>query len=76
MPNVDPDSGFRHPVEPDKSLRKYRDVDEGAPRWGCLGMQMTPLFEDTQDLDAMESWVEVGMDVAVLERGNHVYIPQ
>lgn len=76
MPNVDQDSGFRHPVEPDKSLRKYREVDEGAPRMGCLGMQMTPLFEGAEDPEAMESWVEVGMDVEVLGRGDHVYIKQ
>ncbi|OIW32398.1 putative molybdenum ion binding protein [Coniochaeta ligniaria NRRL 30616] len=76
MPNVDQDNGFRHPVEPDKSLRKHREVDEGAPHMGCFGMQMTPLFENTDDPEAMESWVEVGMDVEVLERGGHRYIKQ
>jgi hypothetical protein len=76
MPNVDQDSGFRHAVEPDKSLRKYRDVDEGAPHMGCLGVQMTPLFGRTDDPEAMESWVEVGMEVEVLERGTHRYIKQ
>lgn len=76
MPNVDQDSGFRHPVEPDKSLRKFREVDEGAPHMGCLGMQMTPLFEGADDPGAMESWIEVGMEVEVLERGNHLYIKQ
>jgi uncharacterized protein YcbX len=76
MPNVDQDSGFRHPVEPDKALRKHREVDEGAPHTGCFGMQMTPLFEATDDPEAMESWVEVGMDVEVLEQGGHRYIKQ
>lgn len=46
MPNVDQDTGFRHPVEPDRSLRKYRDVDPGIKGVGCLGMQLTPLFRD------------------------------
>jgi len=73
---VDQDTGFRHPVEPDRSLRKYREVDEGAPHKGCLGVQMTPLFDKTDDAETMESWIEVGMDVEVLERGSHRYIKQ
>ncbi|KAM7204488.1 molybdenum cofactor sulfurase [Naviculisporaceae sp. PSN 640] len=76
MPNVDPDSGIRHPVEPDRSLRKFRDVDEGAKLKGCLGMQMTPLFDKTDSPDDMESWVEVGMSVDVLDRGSHFYLKQ
>jgi len=46
MPNVDPVTGDRHPREPDHSLRTKRAVDAGAPNMGCLGMQLTPLFED------------------------------
>ncbi|KAL2023024.1 hypothetical protein VTK56DRAFT_3934 [Thermocarpiscus australiensis] len=76
MPNVDQDTGDRHPVEPDRSLRKYREVDEGAKHMGCLGMQLTPLFDKTDSLDNMESWVHVGMSVEVLERGSHFYIKQ
>ena len=76
MPNVNQDDGFRHPVEPDKSLRKFREVDEGAKRHGCLGMQATPLFEDTDDVEGMQTWVEIGMAVDVLARGEHVYIPR
>lgn len=45
MPNVDSVTGHRHPREPDRSLRALRNVDEGAPLHGCLGMQLTPLFE-------------------------------
>ncbi|KAI1165093.1 MOSC domain-containing protein [Nemania serpens] len=45
MPNVDHYTGERHPREPDDSLRTRRNVDEGAPLNGCLGMQLTPLFE-------------------------------
>ncbi|KAK3307048.1 uncharacterized protein B0T15DRAFT_553400 [Chaetomium strumarium] len=76
MPNVDQDTGYRHPVEPDRSLRKYRDVDEGATSMGCLGMQLTPLYSKTSSEEGLESWVEVGMSVEVLDRGSHVYIRQ
>ncbi|KAK3990108.1 molybdenum cofactor sulfurase [Cladorrhinum sp. PSN332] len=77
MPNVDQDSGHRHPVEPDRSLRRLREVDEGAKHKGCLGMQLTPLFDKTgSSAEEMESWVEVGMSVEVLEKGQHVYIMQ
>lgn len=76
MPNVDQDTGYRHPAEPDRSLRRYREVDEGAKHRGCLGMQLTPLFDETSSADDMVSWVEVGMSVDVLARGHHVYIPQ
>ncbi|KAK4165900.1 molybdenum cofactor sulfurase [Cladorrhinum sp. PSN259] len=76
LPNVDQDSGHTHPVEPDRSLRKLRDVDDGAKLKGCLGMQLTPLFEKAGSEEEMESWVEVGMSVEVLETGKHFYIIQ
>jgi uncharacterized protein YcbX len=76
MPNVDPDTGFRHPVEPDKSLRLHREVDEGAKHMGCLGMQLTPQFENPDEAADLESWIEVGMDVEVSKRGDHLYIKQ
>ncbi|KAK4103657.1 hypothetical protein N658DRAFT_467065 [Parathielavia hyrcaniae] len=76
MPNVDQDTGHRHPVEPDRALRKFREVDEGAKHKGCLGVQLTPLFSKTESPEDMESWVEAGMPVVLLERGRHVYIPQ
>lgn len=75
MPNVDPDTGIRHPSEPDKSLRAKRAVDEGAPLNGCLGMQLTPLYDASLG-DDRESWIAVGMTVEVEERGHHVYIKQ
>ena len=75
MPNVDQENGIRHPVEPDRSLRKLREVDAGARLMGCLGMQLTPLFDEATGPE-LESWVEVGMEVAVLERGEHLYIRQ
>jgi hypothetical protein len=39
-------------------------------------MQLTPLFDETASPEDMESWVEVGMSVEVLEQGSHFYIPQ
>lgn len=42
LPNVDPDTGIRHPVEPDKTLKSTRAIDDGAPGGGCLGMMMVP----------------------------------
>ncbi|KAI0387677.1 hypothetical protein F5Y04DRAFT_240735 [Hypomontagnella monticulosa] len=75
LPNVDPATGIRHPREPDKSLRAKRAVDEGAPLSGCLGMQLTPLFDPSLGEDR-EGWIAVGMTVEVEEGGNHVYIKQ
>ncbi|ORY63245.1 MOSC domain-containing protein [Pseudomassariella vexata] len=74
LPNVDPVTGIRHPIEPDKSLRKLRSVDEGAPFKGCLGMQATPLFEEGASEEEMEGWIGVGMTIEVEQRGEHVYV--
>ena len=71
---MDQDTGYRHPVEPDRSLRKLRNVDEGAKFKGCMGMQLTPLFDDVSSPECMESWVEAGMLVEVLDRGTHHYL--
>lgn len=81
MPNVDQESGTRHPKEPDRTLRATREVDENAKGSGCLGMQLTPLFEDASiakanatsgllgddgdDEYTLSSWVEVGMVVEI-----------
>jgi hypothetical protein len=51
-------------------------VDEGAKHMGCLGMQLTPLFDQTSAPEELESWVEVGEAIEVVGRGNHVYIRQ
>ncbi|THC94240.1 hypothetical protein EYZ11_006291 [Aspergillus tanneri] len=42
LPNVDPDTGIRHPTEPDRTLRSYRRIDQGDPTNACLGMQLVP----------------------------------
>ncbi|KAG6102222.1 hypothetical protein E4U30_007734 [Claviceps sp. LM220 group G6] len=73
LPNVDPATGVRHGVEPDRSLRKYRQIDDSAPRMGCLGMQLCPVFPNTGTPAQLESYVEAGMDVEVLKRGPHRY---
>ena len=72
LPNVDPTDGTRHPSEPDRTLRKVRNVDEGAPLKGCLGMQSIPLFDKGLSGDDLETWIGVGMTVEVEETGEHV----
>ncbi len=74
LPNVDQDTGTRHPVEPDRTLRAHRDIDDGAPNMGCLGMQLTPLFDRTDRPEHMEITLDLGMSVDVLERGPHKYV--
>ncbi|KAJ5661488.1 uncharacterized protein N7477_009104 [Penicillium maclennaniae] len=66
LPNVDPESGERHGVEPDRTLKAYRRIDEGDRTNACLGMQLVP---------ALQGWrVVCGDEIAVLERGQHRYI--
>lgn len=77
---MNPNTGVPHPVEPDRYLRKHRNVDEGAPKLGCLGMMLTPIFSQSEDVvggsGPLESWMEVGMEIDGLRRGEHLYIPQ
>lgn len=64
MPNVDPDTGLRHKVEPDRTLRKQRAVDKEMPGTGCLGIQLCPIFKSAEgEADQFESYLEVGMEV-------------
>ena len=42
LPNVDPDTGIRHPSEPDRTLKSYRRIDRGELNYACLGMQLVP----------------------------------
>ncbi|KAI9368710.1 hypothetical protein BJX61DRAFT_203683 [Aspergillus egyptiacus] len=66
LPNVDPDTGIRHPSEPDRTLKGYRRIDEGDLTNACLGMQGVP--------GVQESRIRVGDVVSVLETGKHRYI--
>ncbi|KFY44913.1 hypothetical protein V495_03199 [Pseudogymnoascus sp. VKM F-4514 (FW-929)] len=69
LPNVDPNSGEVHASEPDRTLRRLRNVDAGAGKYvGCLGMQVVPINK--------ESVIDVGDEVIPLEYGEHVYINQ
>ncbi|KJZ79891.1 hypothetical protein HIM_00605 [Hirsutella minnesotensis 3608] len=74
LPNVDPQTGIRHKIEPDQALRKYRDIDAGAPKTGCLGMQLCPVFSGHDAPDELQSVLEVGMRVEVLGRGAHHFL--
>ncbi|OAQ97963.1 hypothetical protein LLEC1_00517 [Akanthomyces lecanii] len=71
LPNVDPATGIRHKVEPDYALRHYREIDTGAPKKGCMGMQMCPLFSPDGAPPDLQSTIRVGMEIAVLKRGAH-----
>lgn len=66
LPNVDPDTAIRHPVEPDKTLRSFRCVDPGEPLGAALGLQLVPASDQVFEL-------RVGDEVNVLERGEHLY---
>ncbi|KFY46802.1 hypothetical protein V494_00320 [Pseudogymnoascus sp. VKM F-4513 (FW-928)] len=69
LPNTDPVSGEVHASEPDRTLRRLRNVDSGAGKYvGCLGMQVVPIKK--------ESVIDVGDEVVPLEYGEHVYINQ
>jgi uncharacterized protein YcbX len=62
-------TGEKHPLEPDRALRRFRNIDPGAgDKVGCLGMQMVPIVE--------EGTIRVGDEVTVLETGEHFYITQ
>ncbi|KAI5294057.1 hypothetical protein KEM55_006790 [Ascosphaera atra] len=66
LPNVDPDTGIRHPVEPDKTMRSFRCIDEGDPKKACLGMQLVPSVQEFE--------LHVGDEIVVLEKGEHHYV--
>ncbi|MCJ1303545.1 hypothetical protein MMC08_006355 [Hypocenomyce scalaris] len=66
LPNTDQNTGVKHPVEPEKTLKSFRCIDEGAAEKACLGMQMVPALE--------ESKIKVGDLIEVLETGEHYYI--
>ncbi|PLN85012.1 hypothetical protein BDW42DRAFT_191104 [Aspergillus taichungensis] len=66
LPNVDPATGLRHRVEPDRSLRKYRCIDPGDRTNAALGMQLVPKVR--------EFTLCVNDTIKVMERGEHCYI--
>ena len=68
LPNVDPITGLKDAVEPDKMMRSFRTIDAGAPNKACLGMQMVPASE--------ESEISVGDTIEVLKRGEHFLLKE
>ncbi|BCS07494.1 hypothetical protein ALUC_11875A [Aspergillus luchuensis] len=66
LPNVDPDTGVRHPREPDRTLKRYRRIDVGDLTNACLGMQCVPAVK--------EFTLRVNDPITVLETGEHCYI--
>ncbi|KAI9761089.1 MAG: Dihydroxyacetone kinase 2 [Chaenotheca gracillima] len=68
LPNIDPKTAVRHPIEPDKTLKSFRCIDEGAGTNACLGMEMVAKDEIFD--------IRAGEPVEVLETGEHKYIPQ
>ncbi|KAI5366319.1 Putative molybdenum cofactor sulfurase, pyruvate kinase-like, insert domain superfamily [Septoria linicola] len=65
LPNVDPATGIKDRNEPGTTLRRTRQVDEGAKPHPCLGLSMIPLFD--------RGVFKVGDEVKVLETGEHFY---
>jgi hypothetical protein len=43
---------------------------------GCLGMQLCPVFQEAGEPENLQSFLEVGMEVDVLQRGSHFYLGQ
>lgn len=66
LPNVDPITGVKNAVEPDKTMRGFRTIDAGAPNKACLGMQMVPASEEGE--------ISVGDCIEVLQRGEHFFL--
>lgn len=74
--------------EPDGTLRRVRQVDEGAKGYGVLGMQMCPLFSGAGNqtgggsnwngagVNSKEGRIAVGDEIKVLEEGEHFYVRQ
>jgi hypothetical protein len=84
LPNVHPTTGTRHDAQPERELRLWRGaVDPGAPRKGCMGMQLCARFpsedeervlDEGEELHALGFEIEAGMGIEVLQRGSHEYI--
>jgi uncharacterized protein YcbX len=66
LPNVDPETGIVDRNEPGITMRKYRVIDKGSTS-PCLGMQVTPLGDGR---------ITVGDQIAVLERGEHLFLKE
>lgn len=65
LPNVHPETGVKDRNEPHATLKRTRQVDEGAKPHPCLGLSMIPLFS--------HGVIRVGDKIDVLETGEHYY---
>ncbi|GIZ43244.1 hypothetical protein CKM354_000647600 [Cercospora kikuchii] len=65
VPNVDPQTGIKDRNEPGATLRRTRQVDEGAKPHPCLGLSLIPLFD--------RGIFKIGDEVKILETGEHYY---
>ncbi|KAL4742653.1 hypothetical protein BDV11DRAFT_210888 [Aspergillus similis] len=79
LPNVDPDTGTRHPSEPDRTLKSYRRIDKGDLTNACLGMQAVPAVKGALvipmiNASIIQSLIRVGDAISVLKTGEHCYI--
>jgi MOSC domain len=77
LPNVDPDTAYRHEAEPDKTLRSFRRIDSGDRNKAALGLQLVPAKAGNDAVLGGEDQMmqlRVGDLVEVLERGELVYI--
>lgn len=69
LPNTDPDTGIqdRKGNEPQKTMLKYRVIDEGSSS-ACLGMQVVP------SKGAVGGMMRVGDEVRVVRKGEHRFV--
>lgn len=65
LPNVHPETGVKDRNEPHATLKRTRQVDEGAKPHPCLGLSMIPLFA--------HGVIRVGDKIDILETGEHFY---
>jgi uncharacterized protein YcbX len=66
VPNVEPDTGVKHKLEPFNTLMKYRRIDDGLPYTPCFGMLCVPRDEGD---------VSVGMEVNIVQvTDSHKYV--
>lgn len=66
VPNVNQITGDKDKAEPQKAMRKFRQIDAGAKDKACMGMMCVPTLEQSQ--------IKVGDLLQVLETGEHFYL--
>ena len=69
LPNVDQETGKKHPEQPEQVLKSFRKIDPGCKNHACLGMMMVPVSPEPTE-------IKVGDEVEVVETGEHLYVMQ